>query len=95
MKPVYKCDYCEHMGTEEDVREHEAHCIHNYDKQSCYTCIHRDYYAGKKGLCFKCKNGVDLPEGNVFEYCPKHERKTSTITEDVFSDILRGTLWRP
>lgn len=23
MKPVYRCEYCDHMGTEDEVRAHE------------------------------------------------------------------------
>ena len=37
MKPVFKCDYCQFMGTEEEVSEHEPKCFDNYDRRSCYT----------------------------------------------------------
>ena len=27
MKPVFKCEYCQFMGTEEEVSEHELNCF--------------------------------------------------------------------
>ena len=31
MQPVFKCEYCRFMGTEEEVKKHEAECVDNYD----------------------------------------------------------------
>ena len=37
MKPVFKCDYCSKMGTEEEIREHEFNCHMRND------CLNRNY----------------------------------------------------
>lgn len=71
MKPVFKCDYCSKMGTEEEIREHEPKCFDNYDRQSCYTCTHKTL----KGCNYECKVGMDIPEGKLFEFCNSYERK--------------------
>ena len=76
MKPVFKCDYCEFMGTEEEVKEHEPTCIDNYDKRSCYTCQHRGRLSMVNGLVkYECGKEVDIPEGKIFEFCKSYERK--------------------
>lgn len=72
MKPVFKCDYCKFMGTEDEVKEHEPTCIDNYDRKNCYTCTHRKI---KTMTQWECSCGKKLPEGHIFEFCDKHERK--------------------
>ena len=75
MKPVYKCDYCQYMDTEEKVREHEPACRNNYDRRSCYTCQHKDGFSMKNNLIkYKCKKEIDIPEGKIFEFCESYER---------------------
>lgn len=72
MKPVFKCDYCNFMDTEDKVKEHELACIENYDRKSCWTCRHR----GNKSLKqFSCACGQEIPENKIFEFCPQYERK--------------------
>ena len=79
MKPVFKCDYCEFMGTEEDVKNHENTCINNYDKRSCYTCEHRGVLTFVNGIPkYKCDKEIDIPEGTIFEFCKSYERKKET-----------------
>ena len=89
MKPVFKCDYCSKMGTEEEIREHEPKCFNNYDRRSCFTCIHKTTKTKDKRLCYECKAGVEIPEGKFFEFCPQHERKENpeTIT-NLFGDLF-------
>lgn len=80
MKPVYKCDYCNFMGTEEEVREHELTCIDNYDRKSCYTCAHKKF--GKidmKTIAYECTAGRKIPEGKLYEFCPQYERKEKPV----------------
>lgn len=72
MKPVFKCEYCDFMGTEEKVKEHEPTCIDNYDRKSCYTCRHKDIKNIKQ---FSCACGNEIPENKIFEFCPQYERK--------------------
>ena len=40
MKPVFKCEYCNFIGTEEAVEEHEKVCINNPDVKCCQNCIY-------------------------------------------------------
>lgn len=72
MKPVFKCDYCAFMGTEEEVKEHEITCTENYDRKSCFTCKHKIL----KGISrYECACGKEIPDGKMFEFCPQYERK--------------------
>lgn len=89
MKPVFKCDYCSKMGTEEEIREHEPRCFDNYDRKSCYTCVHKKLESEGKQLFYKCKLGKEIPEGKFFEFCPQYERreKPETIT-NLFGDLF-------
>lgn len=38
MKKVFKCDYCNYIGTAEEVTEHEKTCLKNPDVKCCYNC---------------------------------------------------------
>ena len=89
MKPVYKCEYCNFMGTEEDVQKHEGTCIDNYDKRSCYTCTHRTLKSLKQ---FSCKCGIEIPEGKIFEFCKSYDRKEKSETPltDIFGSMFGG-----
>ena len=82
MKPVFKCDYCSFMGTEE-VTEHEPKCLDNYDRKSCLTCKHQSLKNVKQ---YKCAGGKEIPENKIFEFCPQYERK-ETPKHD-FSNIF-------
>lgn len=75
MKPVFKCDYCNFMGTEEEVKEHEPICMNNYDRRSCYTCQHKGKLSLVNNLVkYECNKEIDIPEGNIFEFCSSYER---------------------
>ena len=76
MKPVYRCDYCNHMGTEDEVREHEIKCDHNFNNRGCMTCKHCKTDGIKQ---LKCDFGVEVPEGQQILYCGKHEQGTPEI----------------
>ena len=92
MKPVFKCEYCKFMGTEEEVMKHETDCVDNYDKKSCHTCKHRKTYF-RTTTIYECENGVDIPEGKMFENCGSYERKEKehyTTTGSIFGDIFGG-----
>lgn len=75
MKPVFKCDYCSKMGSEEEIREHEPICMDNYDRKSCHTCVHKKIYSKGSKYLYNCKAGKELPEGKIFEFCNTYERK--------------------
>lgn len=38
MKPVFKCEYCNFIGTKEAVEEHEEVCIDNPEVKCCQNC---------------------------------------------------------
>ena len=87
MKPVFKCDYCNFMGTEEEVREHEPKCWDNYDRKSCLTCKHKVY----KGFRLTCDLGKEIPEGRMYEFCPQYERQDKdTSYSDMINNLFGG-----
>ena len=89
MKPVFKCDYCSEMGTEEKIREHEPKCLDNYNRRSCYTCVHRVFKEIFKNCNYECKAGIEIPEGKIFEFCPSYERKEKPEhIKDIFGDLF-------
>lgn len=87
MKPVFKCDYCSKMGTEEEIREHEPICMDNYDRKSCYTCVHKHVIPNEKQWNYKCKIGNEIPEGKFFEFCPQYERNENN---HIFTNLFGG-----
>lgn len=89
MKPVFKCEYCNFMGTEDQVKEHEERCFDNYDKKSCMTCKNKSF---KTITQFECKLGVEIPEGKQYEFCPKYERKEKSNNDlgNIFCDMFGG-----
>lgn len=89
MKPVFKCDYCDFMGTEDKVKEHEPTCTENYDRKSCWTCQHKGY---KNLNQFSCACGKEIPENKIFEFCPQYERKEKSEYPlvDIFGGLFGG-----
>ena len=69
MKPLFRCEYCDKIGTEEDILEHEQICLFNHIIKSCSTCKH----AENKIIKFNCKAGKEIPEGQKFVNCDKYE----------------------
>lgn len=66
MKPVYKCDWCKTIGTEEEILEHEKTCTLNTNLHTCYTC------ANRKGLAtLECRVGIDIPKDSYIQHCDK------------------------
>lgn len=69
MKQIFRCEYCDKMGTEEDILKHEEECIYNYTKRACYTCKN----AENKVFKYSCKLGKEIPEGKIYIGCDKYE----------------------
>ena len=70
MKPIYRCEYCDFTGIEEEVLKHEEECPKNYNKKSCLTCKH----CWTDGIrTIGCKNGKEIPEEQMYENCSIHE----------------------
>lgn len=100
MKPVFKCDYCNFMDTEDKVKEHEINCTDNYDRKSCYTCVYKkincSHNIGKDEVAwiYECKLGKEIPYGKIFEFCPQYERKEGheyPLT-NIFGGLFGGAL---
>lgn len=89
MKPVFKCDYCSKMGTEEEIREHEPVCTDNYDRKSCYTCIHKRIKSKDGKWFYECEADCEIPEGKIFEFCHSYGRKERPETlENLFDNFF-------
>lgn len=87
MKPVFKCDYCSKMGTEEEIREHEPSCVKNYDKKSCHTCKYKKIKYKDTQWGYECTiDGIDIPSGKIFEFCEAYEREETT--RHPFADLV-------
>lgn len=83
MKPVFKCDYCNFMGTSGEVEKHEQDCMFNYDLHSCHTCAHR---AGTL-LSVTCDKGVKVPDNHIYKFCKSYKRR---MEEPGLVDLLFG-----
>ncbi len=68
------------MGTEDEIREHELECIDNYDRKSCYTCVHKRTKSKEGKWFYECEVRCEIPEGKIFEFCPQYERNEKPIT---------------
>jgi hypothetical protein len=92
MKPVFKCDYCSKMGTEEEIREHEPVCIDNYDRKSCCTCAHKKFKPKNNSMWnYECEVGREIPEGKMFEFCESYERKEKNpLLNNLFGNMFGG-----
>lgn len=93
MKPVYKCDYCSFMGTEEEVREHEPHCHENYDMKSCHTCKNRGRMTTVENkIKYECEVGKDIPAGYIMKHCDLYKQKERSPYADLVSSMF-GRGW--
>ena len=87
MKPVYKCDYCSFMGTEEEVKEHEPLCHENYDMKNCYTCKNRGKMTMEDGkVKYECEAGRGIEAGCIWQHCElyEHKEKEKSIFGNLF-----------
>lgn len=91
MKPVFKCDYCSEMGTEEEIREHEPKCTENYDRKSCYTCAHKKVRFKDHKVYYECGAGIEIPMEKIFEFCPSYEREEQSCNPltDLFGSMFK------
>ena len=91
MKPVFKCDYCSFMGTEEEVREHELTCTENYDMRSCYTCKGRGKMTMKDSkIKYECEKGKKVPAGCIMKNCDLYEQKEKSPYGDLVKSMFGG-----
>ena len=86
MKPVFKCDYCDFIGTEKEVKEHESKCTSNYTRRNCWTCQHNGGMKDMHNL--KCDAGRDIPADSIIEFCPQYLRKEKKDWTGKFENIF-------
>lgn len=92
MKPVFKCDYCDFVGTENEVTNHEPNCRENYNMKSCYTCKHNEkaeFVEG--GIKYICDKGKDIPVNNIYEFCDEYEKKEKK--EFPFAELFKKSIF--
>ena len=94
MKQLYRCDYCDFTGTEEEVEKHEANCPDNYTLKSCLTCKYKQLNSTWDSVVCTC--GKDVPEKSYIKYCNKYERSENNNLEDgggigsIFGNLFGG-----
>lgn len=75
IKPLYRCDYCDFVGTEREVLKHENSCI--YKIRSCEKCanvmVRYDINTNMAYYCCKCGKYIKIKDG-FNKYCDKFEK---------------------
>lgn len=95
MKQLFRCEYCDKMGTAEQIADHEKECMYNYHRRSCWTCKHAE--ASLLGV--KCKAEVEVPKDKYIENCSKYEwdekdhSDTAADAKALFSELGFGGLF--
>ena len=94
MKQLFRCEYCQDIGTEEEIKKHEEECIYNYNKKSCWTCKH----AKRSWITtVECTVGQEIPQGKYIERCSKYEwdekDHSKPSAKDIFGDNAFGGLF--
>lgn len=98
MKPIFKCEYCNFMGDEDQVREHEPTCLENYDKKSCNTCVYKQTHvehnigSNKINPYYTCEKAIEIPKGQLWEFCESYERKEKIKYDmnGIFGNLFGG-----
>lgn len=94
MKPAFKCEYCNFIGTKEEVEEHEKVCIDNPDVKCCQNCKYSysyDFYDSTEPRYYclykpymnhsrniLC-NGEPIPKENICEYYERGSQKRKIL----------------
>lgn len=91
MKALYKCDFCDMTGTEEDIHNHEAYCENNPARMSCQYCEHKkiDFANGIVKIRYECKF-KDIPEGQQYVNCDKFtlNEMVNISTQNLFGSFF-------
>jgi hypothetical protein len=89
MKPLFRCDYCDKIDTEDVIAKHELECINNYNNHSCYTCKH----LGKLGVTeVGCRVGKAIAKGCILQNCDSWEwdEKDRTTKNPIATNSIFG-----
>ena len=92
MKQIFRCEYCDKLGTAEEISKHEEECIHNYDKRSCLTCKHKELQGLHQVICGV---GKEIARDCIIEYCPCYEwdEKYHTTRNPIATNSLFGGIF--
>ena len=89
MRPLYRCDYCDFTGTEDEVKSHEEGCIKNHTLKGCFTCAHcnTDGFSS-----ITCMAGRDIPDGHMIQGCYLYAKGSVEVSGimKVFSDLFNS-----
>lgn len=93
MKQLFRCEYCNKIGTTEGIQEHEKECSYNYNKKSCFTCKHATWFL----LNIQCSK-KELKENSYIERCSDYEWDEKDHTnplsrKNIFGDNGFGSLF--
>ena len=91
MKQLFRCDFCDQIGTAEEIEKHESECIYNYKKRSCLTCKYKEI---KKFTSYTCAMNKEIPAGKYFEQCPQYEWDEKDMSkmsvDNIFGSLFGG-----
>jgi hypothetical protein len=90
MKALYKCDFCDKIGTTEEIYEHEIYCENNPKRTSCSYCANKETkFINGCGITYTC-NVKEIPEGCEYINCDKFTLKE--MADISINDIFGGFL---
>ena len=91
MKQLFRCDFCDQIGTAEEIEKHEAECIHNYTQRSCLTCKHKQI---KSIASYTCALNKEIPAGKYFKQCSQYEWDEKDMSkmsvDNIFCNLFGG-----
>lgn len=90
MISLYKCDYCNFIGSEEEVYKHENICEHNPSRLNCSSCQYSSFKTMKQYKC-TLRPEREIPENQEFINCPDHSiREYPHTMKDIMGNIFGG-----
>ena len=89
MKPLYKCDFCDMTGTEENVYIHEATCTDNPNRKSCQYCENKKTSFNSSKVIYTC-DFKNIPEGQQYINCDKFTLKIKKMNDFSVSGIFES-----
>jgi len=89
MNLVFKCEYCQQMGTHKEILDHESVCPNNPSVRACTTC------GNATGMIkIQCSLGKEIPSMKCIINCPDYvpgghpEDKILKSFTDIFGDPI-------
>lgn len=90
MKALYKCDFCDKIGTEEEIYEHEIYCENNPKRMSCRYCTNKKTkFVNGSGITYLC-DAKEIPEGCEYINCDKFTliKMNDFSVNDIFGSLF-------